>query len=224
MLHRSAEPSCCTPEVQRDPGEAESSVLWDGFPRKGPGKRVLPQLQGLGVPLSLPQGCAPPRGHSRAAGPSFVPNTCHPSKWDTTWARCADPSSFPAPRGVPVLSLPSSSCLALQHRPSPALLVTGQVACATPLPSQDSSSSGSWGDTALACPATVTSRTQSLEKPHPAAPKGFVGEEQPQLPLLAPAPGWARGQQSLFEHLGWEPPGLGHPPVPNTVPWQHMEL
>lgn len=48
--------------------------------------------------------------------------------------------------------------------------------------------------------------------------KGFVDEEQPQLPLLAPAPGWARRQQTLFEHLGWEPLGPDHPPVQPLLP------
>lgn len=142
------------------------------------------------------------------------------------------PFLFPSPEGcahaVPAQQLlPGSAALPQSHgggdRPGDVCHPTARLSLA-----RTAAALGVWGDMALACPATVTSRTRSLEKPHPAAPKGFVDEEQPQLPLLAPAPGWACRQQTLFKHLGWEPQGPCHlpspAPVPNTVPWQHMEL
>lgn len=123
----------------------------------------------------------------------------------------------------PVEVLPSTrSCPARQRHPSPAVAVTGQVTqchptaqwdqcgphtpctqkCANPSSARCSARHRTaatlevCGDTAHAWLATVTSRSQSLEKPRPAALEGFANKEQPQLPLLAPASGQALPQQA----------------------------
>ena len=148
--------------------------------------------------------------------PLCCPAACHPPNPDTTWTHRSSDTFLVPTDGT---SLPSTG----SHPAQTHSVVTGRVTLCHPTARWDqrgphnprtqkrTAPSPAWhgtqhrtaaatemhGDTAHAWPATVPSMSPDLEKQHPAALEGFANNEQPQLPLLAPAPGQALPQQTL---------------------------
>ena len=148
--------------------------------------------------------------------PLCCPAACHPPNPDTTWTHRSSDTFLVPTDGT---SLPSTG----SHPAQTHSVVTGRVTLCHPTARWDqrgphnprtqkrTAPSPAWhgtqrrtaaatevrGDTAHAWPATVPSMSPDLEKQHPAALEGFTNNEQPQLPLLAPAPGQALPQQTL---------------------------